>query len=77
MRAARRDSRRGEIPVELINRQPFDDFPLAHGVLRTNSVLVHNATVETYSYVIGVLVFFSKRQCTLFGKSFLIKHFFD
>ena len=28
--------------MELINRQPFDDFPLAHGVLRTNSVRIHS-----------------------------------
>lgn len=31
-------SSEGEIPVELINRQPFDDFPIAHRVLRINGV---------------------------------------
>lgn len=36
MGAARRDPRRGEIPVELISNQPFDDFPLACGVSRIN-----------------------------------------
>ncbi len=29
MRAADRDPAGGEIPVELVCRQPFDDFPIA------------------------------------------------
>lgn len=37
----------GEIPVELINRQPFDDFPIAHGVSRTNSVLTYKMRINT------------------------------
>lgn len=44
--SSRRESE-GEIPVELIDRQPFDDFPLAHGVSRTNGVLYIAAETRT------------------------------
>ena len=36
MRAADREPTGGEIPVELVSRQPFDDFPQCSGVSRTN-----------------------------------------
>ena len=36
MRAADREPAGGEIPVELVCRQPFDDFPQRAGVSRTN-----------------------------------------
>lgn len=38
MRAADRDPAGGEIPVELIHRQPLDDFPQRAGVSRTNKL---------------------------------------
>lgn len=45
MRAARRDPRRGSIPVELIRCQPLDDFPMqfgmSAGVSRTNRQVRH------------------------------------
>ena len=61
--SSRRESE-GEIPVELIDRQPFDDFPFAHGVSRTNGVLYIAA--ETRPRENNINVFCFRVVCILF-----------
>ena len=41
MRAADREPAGGEIPVELVCRQPLDDFPQRAGVSRTNRLALN------------------------------------
>ena len=47
MRAADREPTGGEIPVELVSRQPFDDFPpRCFGVSRTNRSIFEIRAVQ-------------------------------
>ena len=65
MRAADREPTGGEIPVELVSRQPFDDFPQQSGVSRTNRIVSlykvkwQDGSIETENvYIFPTLILF-------------------